>query len=663
MKIDTNLLKKWIKKNININEFINKLSFVGFETFLENNKLNISIPYNRNNSSNLFSIINEVSGLINISYFKKKEKLLTKNIDNSISCIKIDETFCYYYAAIIIKNINNNKDTPNNIKDILIDNKIRINNPIVDILNYIFIITGQPVHAYDLDKIDNNIEITKINKNTNIKTINYENIFIKKDSFVIKDNSKIISIPGIIGSYDSKIDKNTKNILIEVALFDKNKIKELNNIYKIDSLSSKYFENGININYLNKTVNLIKILFKKIMNSSIYKELEIKSKNINNLNKNINIKKKYITKLLGFYVRNKVIEKAIQKRFFNFKRKYKSWDIEIPYHRSDIENENNIISEILKCIGYENIPEKQIKSYNEIYNKRNINEYIRNYLTNNGFYEVINYSLVNESFEKNFMNEKYIKIKNPISENMSIMRTSLIQGLLKNASINLNRQKNNIKIFEIGNVWKGINNKSKLNIAIICTELLNIKNHYNNNEETFYILKKIAENIINLYNKKKYIKFKEKKYKYLNENISASILLGNKNIGSIGLLSNKINKLFNFKKKLFFLEIKIKNIKNKNTYFKELSKFPKIEKDISFILNKNIKYENLINFLLKIKIKNLKKIKFVNLYENNNLEKTITLKFIFQSNIETLKDKYVNKKIQKIQKLSIKNFNIKIKGL
>lgn len=659
MKIDIILLKKWIHKKINIDNFIKKLSFVGFETFIENEKLNISIPHNRNNSSNLFSIINEVNGLINLSKFKKKEKKLIKKIDNSIKNIKIDNNFCYYYSAIIIKNINNTKNTPNNIKNILTDNKIKTKNLIVDILNYIFIITGQPTHAYDLDKINGDIEIVKIDKNITIKTINEENVDVKKDTFVIKDNNKIISIPGIIGSYDSKIDKKTKNILIEIALFDKNKIKEINSIYNIDSLSSKYFENGINLKYLNLTANLIKKIFKKITNKEHSQELEIINKN--NICKNITIKKKTITNILGFYIRNKKIEKALKKRHFNFIKKKKSWDIEIPYHRSDIENENSIISEILKYVGYENIPEKQIKTHNEICKKKNINEDIRNYLINNGFYEVINYSFVNKNFEKKISNLKYIKIKNPISENMSIMRTSLLQGLTKNAAMNLNRQKENIKIFEIGNIWN--NNKSNISIGLMCTELLNIENFYNNKEKTFYILKNITENIISLYDNKAKINFIENKYNHLNENISSSILLNNEIIGNIGLLSKDINDFFDIKKKLYFFEINIKKIKNKIIYFKELSKFPKIKKDISFVLNKNIQYKELKNHISKIKINNLKKIKLINLYEDNKTEKTITIRFIFQSKKKTLKDENINKKIQKIQKITIKKLNIKIKGL
>jgi phenylalanyl-tRNA synthetase beta chain len=369
--------------------------------------------------------------------------------------------------------------------------------------------------------------------------------------------------------------------------------------------------------------------------------------------------------IFGFEINDNIIETALKKRNFLFSKKIDYWLVSIPYDRYDITTEENVISEILKYHGYNNIPLIPIKT--NVMIKENdvviIKQKISDYLIFSGFHEVVNYSFVNSVVEKTITEKEMIFITNPFSDNMNVMRTSLLQGLLKNMSTNLNRGINDLKLFEIGNVWNNSTTMSDLNCACICTELLYYKNYYNT-ESTFFAIKNLAENVFQKIFKINTFKLKKNLKIYLHENIRADITLYGSTVGTIGLLNKNILKIFHIKKKIFFLELFLNKItKNlQTTCFTDISKYPKIERDVSFIVNQNISYDDLLDQLSSFKIHYLKSIRLKNIYNIDKKNKSITINFTFQSMTETLVDTDINTIIQNLCKKMTENTQILVKG-
>lgn len=669
MKININILKSWLGKNLNIDVIINKLNFVGFETTIEKNTTNTIIPYNRNNCHNLFSIIHELSGLTNLLYFKKKCAKLKRKIHVENHYVKIKNTnFCPTYFSIIIKNFNNNIKSDTKVKKLLQDNNINLHNYIVDLTNYMLLITGQPFHAYDLDKINSEIIIQEIEKDQIFYTINNNEINIKKNTPVITDNSnKILALPGLIGSSYAKVDKNTKNILIECAVFEKNKIKELAKEYNIQTNSGNIFECGVDLNITDIAFNYCLKILNKNQNIKL-NAYSNKQKNILFKPSILKITKKQITNIIGQEINDITLEEYFKNRLLKFKKYNNYWKIKIPYNRSDINIHSSIISEILKCHGYKKINTKPIKNNLIPYEiQSHYSKNIKQYLIDLNFNEVINYSFVEENIEHILFDRNFLKIENPMSDKMNIMRSSLLQGLLKNVANNTHRHNNEpLNFFELGSVWPN-KTDTKSNLGIISTGEYLLPNLYNT-EKTFYIIKNIIENIcIKILNKKNLdfnanVKFT----KCFNQKISAEIYLDNLNIGTIGLINNSVLHLLNIHKNVYFAEIFLDNIHSKKNTVKFIpfSKLPKITRDISFILNTSISYKEIFNYINTLEIKNLKTFYLINTYisTQNIKKKTLTFRFIFQNITTTLKDEDVSNEIQNIYNKTICNFDVLIKG-
>ncbi|HIH2762589.1 MAG TPA: phenylalanine--tRNA ligase beta subunit-related protein [Candidatus Azoamicus sp. MARI] len=661
MKINLNLIKKWFYENINIENIANKLTDVGFETFIEKNILNISVPNNRHDCTNLLSILNEISKFYKIK--KIDTVYLTTNQQNEKIKVYIKEkSFCPIYCYAIIKNINNNKQTPIEIEEHLKLNEINTHNFIIDILNFSTLITGQPLHAYDKNKISKKIFIEKSNKNITTSSINNVNIHIEKNNFIIRDdNNNILSIPGKIGTLSSKVDKNTTSIIIESAYFSEKAFKNSN----VNTLSSNIFKYGINLQLIKPSLIYAINLINNIQDSNSYAIIEKICKKYIPKKKIIILKKNYLSKFTNINEIN--LNDIFEYTGINIKIFKNSWKFTIPSHRKDIEIKENIIADIIKFYGYNEIKELPLINdtthINKAYfrGKNNDNKTIH-FLLSNGFNEIITYSFVDKNIELLITsNDSIINIKNPMSENNNVLRTNLIQGMIKTFKLNINKGNEKIKIFEIGNVYTQNKNKIivKKKLACMCEEndIITENENYKCNTN-FFIIKKLLENIISKIYKNKNIEFEiNNKNNYLNENISANVIIKNKKIGEIGLLNNNFLNALSIKNNIYFFQIDLNFNNKENIQIKKISKLPIIKRDISIILKKDETYSNLKKYITKLNINDLKEIKFMNVFEINN-SKSINIRLIFQNNKKTLTDNEINSKTFLIIDMIKQKFNV-----
>lgn len=667
MKINIDVLKYWTKNTIDIDMVLDKLTLIGFETYKENNNLNVNIPYNRQNSSNLFSILYELNKLYS---FNDKQLFLKKNLYINDFVIKIyDKTFCPIYNTIIINNIDNNAFVPTFITCMLQDNGISLTNSIIDILNYVTLIFGQPLHAYDLKKISKRIDITKTTKAEQVFLLNEFRINIDKDIFVTRDSNRIIAIPGIMGSFDSKIDKKTTDIFLESAFFKPKYISELSKKLNLKTCASDLFKTFINPNLTKKSLIYAANLFVDFYNASCSNISEKYYKNYLLKDKKIRLYKKSISDIIGCSLSINVISTLLSKLKFKFEDFKTYWRIIIPAYRSDIILEENIIAEIVKLYGFNKIKEKQITTIthiNSVDQKNFLLKKITTMLIEKGFFEVINYSFLDSSIEKLLhKKDNFVYLKNPLSKNLDILRSNLIHGLLKTVSINLNKNKYEINIFEKGNIfyYENENLITLDSLACICTENVIFTNHKNYDHFTFFFLKGLIEEIFYIINLQDKLSFKKEHVEYLNTDVSTSIFINNKKVGCLGLINETSLKLFSIKKDFYFFSLNLTDQKiSDSKIFKQFSKYPFIKRDLSIVCEYNITYKSIIEYINELKIEHLVNIELLNVFLfKQNKTKSITLRFLFQSFYETLLDNTINNVLEKIQVFLIKKFNVVIR--
>ncbi len=665
----------WINKNIYKNKIyknniffikkqnINNKYYLIIKKYISlNNKkekfLEINIPYNRIDCNNIYNISKEICILNNKKIKKKKIKIKIKNKYFFNLKIKfLNKCFKYIknYKYLIINNLNIKKNSiPYFIKNKVENMGFTINNNILDIINFISIEFGHIIICLDFNKIKNYKLYIQINYNSN-KT--NKNIILKTNKEIILKN---------FNKYNKKFlpNKKTKKIIIISLLFKKNFI--YNNYNKNNYNILLTYNNNLNNEIQFDSIKKLLFIIKNIWNGNI-----ILFKNINNIIKQekiIKIKYSEIKKKIGIYIKKNIILNILKK--INCKIQFKKKIIFIKPHntRYDLNIKEDFIEEIIKFYKFKNIKSKKLKTTFKIINNsqysKNINN-IKQFLSNIGYTEIINFHFSNKLKEKKFnKNTKNIKILNPISNKMSILRSSLIPELINNVIYNIKRKNDNIKLFEIGTCYKIINKKFilKKKISLIIYGIKYEKNWINKKNKifNFYDIKGDIELLLKKQNKIKHFYLKKSKYKFLDKLQNTNIFIKNKKIGFLGMINNKLKKKKIIKYPIFIAEINLNKILYPLKYkIKKLSKYPHNTRDITLIIDKNISINLIINECKKIN--NIKKIKLINFFLNKKLneknQKNITLNLTIQHNKKTLKEKEINKIVIKCKKILKKKFN------
>lgn len=650
----------------------------------------LNITSNRSDCLSIIGIARDLAAFnkINLKNNHRKQIIPTLDLKKQIF-LKTDKFPSHWikYNFCIIKNICINIDTPLWIKEKLIRNNIQYSQNILsNIYNYILLKYGQPIFFFDLDSIDSFIHI-RMAKEKEICELSKNNIILNKKTLVVSDRKKILLLAGITNSIHANINMKTKNIIIDCSFFHPSIIIGQTNLYKLPANEISYrYERGIDPciqkKVIEKTVDLILNVCGGKVSPIINNIDDITFKtNLKKLSKNIYLTKDKLNKLVGFVISESIILDILKRLGFSIlNANKKKWLIQVPSWRFDIFFEEDLIEEIIRIYGYNNIPSVDLFSINNInYSEKYKKKYIKiddakKTLIERGYQEVINYSFVNPKYQKIFHPKKnFLSLKNPISLEMSSMRLSIFSGLISTFIYNQNRKKNRIRLFESGICFLPKNNGKKIKInqelvlsAIISGNCYDINWGISNRLVDFYDIKGDLESLLDKQNNLEYLEFKNEENIFLHPHQSATIYLNKKKIGFIGALNPDIEKKLNIKNHIFLFEIFWNKVSN---FFSEkkinkISKLPCIERDISFLINKKFSAQQVIktckNFFFANKI-DLIDINIFDVYQNNKFDKkykSFSISLIIQNNKKNLKEKEISDIIIKCLDYLKKNFNI-----
>lgn len=627
---------------------------------LEDTIFDISITPNRGDALSVIGLVREIGALVKkpikrqkISFPQKGEptnKLVKVNVRN--------KQLCPRYTARIITGIEI-KPSPFWLRYRLGLVGTRAINNIVDITNYVLLEQGQPLHAFDYQLIKGNtINIRQANNKEKIITIDNETRTLDKDVLVITDKEKPIALAGVMGGNNTEVTEKTTDILIESALFNPANIRRTSKKFSLTSESSYRFERGVDPNLAPLASNRATQLILEVAGGCSSHGLIDCVKNLPKPSA-INLNTSYCNKILGISITPQKIYSIIKSIGCTISKKGKeSFSIKPPSYRQDVKTPIDLIEEIARLFGYIKIPFCMPEAKVLTYKKQQLHELItatKRLLTGIGLDEIITYSFIdpNDLNRLGFKESQYICLKNPVSTQTSVMRTTLMPGIINTMVNNINRGNTSLSIFEIGKCFFSNfkNNSPKENIYLSLGLTGNLKGaHWKKKEEevNFFYLKGIIETIMEKLFIKDY-KFLDTNKPILHPKRACSIIINDKEIGFFGELHPALAKNYDLPKRNYIAEINITdlvNLKGLVRKFEPLPKFPGVRRDISIIVDKDIVSYDIIKMIRETGIRQIESINLFDLYKGDPIPKNkISLAYAinFRHKERTLTDKEVDK--------------------
>ena len=624
------------------------------------NILEIGLTPNRSDAMSHYGVARDLKAYYDLN--SQTSKITLPSINNFES-VKIDEDFevsvkdidkCPFYSGLIIKNIKvgpSSKELQNKLKSI----GLKPINNIVDITNFVMHEIGQPLHAFDLDKI-NNITVKSVKSNTKFKTLDDNIINLDSDDLIICSDNNPLCLAGIYGGYDSGVSNSTTNLFLESAIFDSVTIRKSSKRHQLFTDASYRYERGVDPEKVLYALKRASILIKEANQEANISEILIED-NLKVDIKDIYLRYDRIASITGQKIDKETITQILSSLDFEIKgHSEDGLNIIAPNYRHDVYREIDVIEEILRVYGFNNINvESKISMSIPEIGKNNINKtesLISNNLVGIGFNEIINNSICSPSVNEKFSSQA-VSLLNPQGTELSNLRSSLIPNALETVKHNINRQNRNLKIFEIGNTYSINDNNyienKRLNVTV--TGKIFDENWISEfSKSNFYYLKGVAENLLNNLN------VSNIKYEVNNDELfeyKLCIHNNKKNIGFIGELNSTYTKEFSIDDKIHLLNLDLDNIKLKsaNVKYQELSRFPSSRRDLSMILDDNINFEAIKNLAFNVENKILKDVNLFDEYKGKNIEdnkKSLAVSFTFNDSKKTLTDKLIDKIMLKL---------------
>ena len=622
---------------------------------LDDHIIELDITPNRGDCFSVLGVAREVCVNYNLSMpsinYKSEQKgtrLFSSRVTNPSECAK--------YLTRVIEGVDNSVETPKWMAQKLLRASQQLHSPIVDITNYVLLELGQPMHAFDLKTINGSIEVRSAHKSETLELLNGQTVSLTEKTLVIADEKSAIAIAGVMGGMKTATLENSSEILLESAFFDQISIAGIARSYGLHTEASLRFERGVDFNITHQAMERATELVLEICggNASVINEC-IDPQSLPALEP-IEISNDKISKVLGFDLEPSWIESKFKFLEFEFTtNSSNSWTIKPPSFRFDIRIPADIIEELARLYGYDKIPVQRL-SINANISKSSQAKITSNDLSsslvNRGYKEVITYSFIsNEMHELVDPNATKILLKNPISDDMAVMRSSLWSGLIQSAKSNIRRGHHNARFFELGQCFTGtlVEDQVQKIAGIICGNRHDSQWSGSEREVDFFDAKSDVEALLFL--SKNEFTFEAAEHPALQMGQAAKIIKGNKVIGWVGALSPKLQKTLSMPNSFLF-EINQKEIEQGEiSCYEPFSSFQASQRDIAIVVSKQITADQLINSIRSLKQDDLVDVNLFDVYEGEHIEegsKSIALNLTYQSIEVTLTDEQLAEKVSKI---------------
>ena len=615
----------------------------------------LSLTPNRADCLSMLGIARELSALAELPLKKINNQLISEKftLDQKV---KIEEkNSCPRYCGIQIKNINNKVTLPVWIQKNLERSGISSINTVVDIINFVLIEMGQPLHAFDQSKISGELSVRRANKNESLQLLNKQNIKFEGVELIIADEQGPLALAGIMGGDFSAINIDTTEIFVESAYFDPIRIAGRARSFGLNTDSSHRFERGVDFSVTSSALQRAAALIIQFCGGECSNILDIE----NNLPKRepIKLRTKKVSDIMGVALKDSDIKSVLDKLNLTHSSQEGKFLITPPSFRFDLSIEEDLVEEVIRIYGYNNIPALTPTSQDKMIappnNKKSIHS-VKSALVNLGYNEVVTYSFIDKEIEERLhSNLDVIELQNPIASQMNVMRSKLWGSHIEALIYNLNRGQNHIRIFEIAPIYQKI--KSEFKETLILSGLVYgdaIPEQWGDEkrEINFYDIKGDIEIISS--NRLSIEAPRSTVPEIFHPGQAAELLMNQNSVGWLGQLHPAWQQKYELTGKAYLFELSIESlIKTVEVEIKLPSKFPPLRRDISVLVDKDINVGEIVNEINSQEIDRVIDFYPFDIYEGNGIEsnkKSLAFLILMQDTYKTLEDEEVSNIVNQV---------------
>ncbi|MBA11257.1 MAG: phenylalanine--tRNA ligase subunit beta [Gammaproteobacteria bacterium] len=663
MQFSKNWLKDFIDLDLSTEEICYQLTMAGIEVDnFENVKsaitgndaiIKLDITPNRGDCFSILGVARELAILNNLKLKLPKIAKLKSTYQDTISVNACAEGPVYFGRTV--KDFDMNAVTLPHIAERLTLSDQKLIDPVVDITNYIILELGQPLHAFDRDKLNGDISVRLAKKDESITLLDDQTLNLDASCLVISDEKEAVAFAGVMGGKDSSVTSSTSSIFLESAYFKPSVIRGKARKFGFQTEASLRFERGVDYTIQEFALNRATYLLNQtiggeigsVISDSLIKELPN--------HKKINIDIDRTNKILGT-----TISTNSAKNYFKglglSPEATKSGKISVssPPWRYDINIEADLVEELARLEGYDSLPEESLLP---IYKRENISKenHLRNSLVSFGFNEIVSYAFISQEDHNLYgQDQKTLNVSNPISQNMSVMRTNLVSGLINTFLYNLNHGQNNQRLFEIGNTFH-IDKSNNVSEKKLVAGLMSGKKSSDNWKEkfdnlTFYDLKGLVQDLLSDFSQPN--SYSLCNVDFLHPGMSSAISFEKKTIGFLGSIHPVVLNKVGVKDDLFIFSFELdKLIFESSKSFEEYSKFPSSARDLAFVFDKEVNADEIKEVIQNSAGEFYKDLEIFDIYEGERIDagkKSIALSISWQSSSKTLLDSDIDTAVEKI---------------
>ncbi|MDO7085807.1 phenylalanine--tRNA ligase subunit beta [Pseudocolwellia sp. AS88] len=629
---------------------------------LDDVTIDVDLTANRGDCLGLKGLAREVGVLNSLAVTEPEINDIAAVITDELTITLSAEQACPRYFGRVIKNIDVTAQSPLWMVEKLRRCGIRSIDPVVDVTNYVLLEQGHPMHAFDLDKIEGGINVRFANNEEKLTLLDENEVTLSTETLVIADDNKALAMAGIFGGLNSGVTIESKNIFLESAFFSPLAILGKARQYGLHTDASHRYERGVDPQLQLDAMNRATELLLEIVGGEAGPITEAKSDENIPQEKQISLRRVKLDSRIGHHIADEQVADILTRLGFTISFENDVWQVTVPAYRFDIKIEVDLIEEVARIFGYNNIPNVSPKATLSMCANKEANlsvSKLRNALVNRGYQEAITYSFVDPKVQALLHpGQEVMTLPHPISSEMSVMRLSLWTGLLQSVAYNQNRQQNRLRLFETGlrfvpdeSAENGVRQENM--IAGVITGQRN-EEHWDMEKAAtdFYDIKADVEALLSLTADASAYEFSKAEVSALHPGQTAGIYRNGTLVGYVGTLHPELERKLGLNSKTLIFELLLSEILTaKIPEAAAISRFPSNRRDIAVVVKEEVDAKNVLQLIEKVGGNYLIDLNLFDVYRGESIEegsKSLAIALILQDNDKTLEEKDISDVVNRV---------------
>lgn len=556
---------------------------------------------------------------------------------------------CPRYLGRVIRNVDVSAPTPMWMQERLRRSGLRSISPVVDVTNYVLLELGQPMHAFDLDKLQGGIWVRRAVRNETLVLLDGNKVVLKPDTLVIADVRGPLALAGIMGGEQSAVNDDSKHLFLESAFFVPESIAGRARGYGLHTDSSHRFERGVDPSIQKQAIERATALLLEIVGGEAGPVIEVLNDAHLPKSAPITLRAERIERVLGVSVPDEDVSSMLERLGMRVEMGKREWKVTAPSFRFDISLEEDLIEEIGRIYGYDQLPTRHPQSGLKIGSRDESKvslRRIRKRLVNRGYQEAVNYSFIDPAVQARFSpGQTAMALANPLAADMAVMRTSLLPGLVESLKYNQNRQQARVLLFECGVKYLKQDNdiKEERTIAgIVSGSLLAEQWAAERRAFDYFDMKADVEDLLSMSGSLEAVSFEAGENPVFHPGQSAKISRNGEDIGWVGAIHPLLAREMDLSGAVFAFEMKLDVLQaGELPGFSEISRYPSIRRDIAIIVDEAVAAENVCKTIRRVAGDKLQNLELFDVYSGKGIDsgrKSLALGLILQATSRTLTD-------------------------